>query len=113
LHETGLAGRFLEAAFEEARRSGASRVKVVGARIGALQPVDCDHLVDDFAALAKGTALHEAVLVIERVPATARCLACGLLAPGEGGQTTCPACGQGKLETATGLELDLGWLEVE
>jgi hydrogenase nickel incorporation protein HypA/HybF len=113
MHETGLAGRFLEAALEEARKCGASRVTVVGARIGELQAVDGGHLVDDFAALTRGTALEGARLVIERVPATARCPACGHTCSGEGGQATCPNCRRGRLETATGLELSLGWLEVE
>lgn len=113
LHETGLANRFVQAAFEEAARCGASRVKVVGAKVGALQAVDVDHLVEDFAALVRGTALDGARLVVERPPATAVCPACGASVPGEAGEALCPDCGKTKLETATGLELSLAWLDVE
>lgn len=113
MHETGLASRFVTAAFEEAARCGASRVKAVGAKIGALQAVDVDHLVEDFAALIRGTALEGANLVVERSPATAVCPACGGSVPGEAGDAPCPHCGQAKLETATGLELSLAWLDVE
>jgi len=113
MHETGLASRFVEAAFEEAARCGASRVKVVGARVGVLQAVDVDHLVEDFAALVRGTALDGARLVVERPAASASCPACGASVPGEAGDTPCPRCGQAKLVTATGLELTLAWIEVE
>lgn len=113
MHETGLASRFVEAAFEEATRCGASRVKTVGAKVGLLQAVDVDHLIEDFAALVRGTALDGARLVVERPPATAACPACGARVPGEAGNAPCPHCGRGRLETATGLELSLAWIEVE
>ncbi len=113
MHETGLANRFVQAAFEEATRCGASRVKRVGAKIGALQAVDVDHLVEDFVALVRGTALDGAKLAVERPAAASACPACGHEVEGEAGSAECPRCRQAKLQTVRGLELALAWIEVE
>jgi hydrogenase nickel incorporation protein HypA/HybF len=113
MHETGLANRFVQAAFEEATRRGAARVLTVSARIGALQAVDVDHLVSDFDELVRGTPLAGARLVVERVPATSECLDCGATGPGEGEAEPCPACSGWRRETITGLECELTALEIE
>jgi len=113
MHEASLASRFLEAALEEAAARGASRVRAAGARIGELHGVVDRHLTVFFEAMAAGTPAHGARLVIERVAATAVCPACGAVTAGRPHFRRCPECGRERLQTATGLEMELAWLEIE
>jgi len=113
VHEAGLASRFLQAALEEASARGASRVRSAGARIGELHGVVDRHLKTFFEAMTAGTPAAGARLVIERVAATARCPDCGATAAGAPHFRRCPECGGERLETATGLEMELSWLEIE
>lgn len=113
MHEAGLANRFLTAALEEARDRGASRVMAVGARIGELHGVVDRHLAGFFEAMTRGTPAEGARLVIERVPARVVCPACGESVTGRPHFRQCPACGGRRLDTASGLELELTWMEIE
>ncbi len=113
MHEAGLAGRFVAAVLEEARNSGASRVTAVGAKIGELRGVVPRHLRSFFEAMAAGTPAEGARFVIDRVPASSVCPACGLRVDGPPHFRSCPGCGAGRLATAGGLEMELSWIEVE
>lgn len=113
MHEAGLAARFVEAVLEEAGRHGAGRVRAAGARIGELHGVVDHHLTGFFSAMVAGTPAEGARLVIERVAATAACRDCGTEITGARHFRHCPACGSARLDTVTGLEMQLSWLEIE
>lgn len=113
MHEASLVSRFVQATLEEAAACGASRVRAAGVRIGELHGVVDRHLVDFYEAMTRGTPAEGSRLVIERVPATAFCPACRATISGPPHFRRCPECGGERLETATGLELTLAWIEVE
>ncbi len=113
MHEASLASRFVDATLAEAAACGASRVLSAGARVGELHGVVDRHLVAFYESMTRGTPAEGARLVIERVPATAVCPACGATFPGQPHFRRCPECGGERLVTATGLELVLAWIEVE
>jgi len=113
VHEASLASRFVQATLEEAAARGASRVLAAGARIGELHGVVDRHLVAFYEAMTRGTPAEGARFVIERVPATAVCPRCGKSFEGQPHFRTCDECGGGRLETGSGLELSLSWIEIQ
>ncbi|HCJ10436.1 MAG TPA: hydrogenase maturation nickel metallochaperone HypA [Clostridiales bacterium] len=113
MHEASLASRFVQATLEEAAACGAGRVRAAGARIGELHGVIDRHLAEFYEAMTRGTLAEGARLVIERVAATSVCPECGSLVRGRPHFRRCPECGRAGLETVTGLEMELAWIEVE
>ncbi|WP_410534909.1 hydrogenase maturation nickel metallochaperone HypA [Streptomyces sp. KL2] len=78
MHELSIAAAVVESAQDTARRPGASSVEAVRLRMGELSGVVADALRFSFEVVTEGTALAGAELVVEDVPARARCTACAL-----------------------------------
>lgn len=111
MHELSIAASVVESAQDVAHRLGADRVEAVTLRIGALAGVVPDALRFSFALVAEGTALDGAELVIEEIPARARCGGdggCGTeFAVGSPPALWCPACARPATDVPAGRELEL------
>jgi hydrogenase nickel incorporation protein HypA/HybF len=116
MHELSIAAAVVESAEDVAREHGASPVQCVTLRIGALAGVSADALRFSFALVAEGTSVAGAELVIEEVPARARCGAadgCGMeFAVGSPPALCCPRCELAASQLLTGRELELAEVRV-
>jgi len=114
VHELSIAQSLIEVACEAASNQGADRIKSMRARIGALSGIVKEALLFSFELAAEGTRCAGATLIIDEVPVTAMCPACG--APRElkdGYRFCCAECGTPMSEILSGRELDLVSLEIE
>ncbi|WP_128376219.1 hydrogenase maturation nickel metallochaperone HypA [Streptomyces cavernae] len=108
MHELSIAAAVVESATGVAREQGAEAVAGVTVRIGELSGVVPDALRFSFSLVAEGTALDGAELVIEEVPAHARCGGCDTrFAVGSPPDLWCPHCDIAAAELLTGRELEL------
>jgi hydrogenase nickel incorporation protein HypA/HybF len=113
MHELSIMQSALSQALEEARRAGASQVREIRLRIGALSGVVPDALQFAFEALANGTPAEHAVLTIEEVPARFWCATCAREFESPRFFADCPRCGSASDELRGGRELELASLEVD
>jgi hydrogenase nickel incorporation protein HypA/HybF len=108
MHELSIAAAVVESAEEVAREHGAASVESVQLRIGELAGVVSDALRFSFELVADGTLAAGAELLIEEVPARARCTGCDAeFAVGSPPRLWCPRCEQAAAELLTGRELEL------
>lgn len=108
MHELAIAAAVVESAEKAAHQHGASSVESVRLRVGELAGVVADALRFSFDLVAEGTALAGATLVIEEIPARARCADCvAEFAVGSPPRLCCPRCGLAAPELLSGGELEL------
>lgn len=85
----------------------------VRVRIGELAGVHAESLLFHFPAAVRNTLLENSRLVIEPVPVSLKCLACGLeTEPGEPLRFVCGACGEPTGHVIRGRELEVESIEV-
>jgi hydrogenase nickel incorporation protein HypA/HybF len=114
MHELSIAHELVALACASAERAGARRVRTVHVRVGALAGVAGDALALGYEVAASDTPLAGAQLIIEAVPATIHCGACGRDVELAGVQAlACPHCGSNDVQWIRGQELELATLEVE
>ncbi|MFI9722194.1 hydrogenase maturation nickel metallochaperone HypA [Streptomyces sp. NPDC052396] len=114
MHELSIATVIVERAGELARRHGADRVEAVRVRVGELAGVVPDALSFSFEVARQGTALADARLVVEEVPARARCEPCAAdFAVGVPPFLWCPRCDQPSERLLCGRELEITAIELE
>ncbi|MFJ6215411.1 hydrogenase maturation nickel metallochaperone HypA [Streptomyces sp. NPDC092296] len=108
MHELSIAVAVVEAVEELAREHGADRAEEVRLRIGSLAGVEPEALRFSFTVAQEGTVLHGARLVVEEVPARARCTRCDSGFPvGSPPSLYCPHCDGAAVEVLAGRELEL------
>jgi hydrogenase nickel incorporation protein HypA/HybF len=113
MHEVALAHSIVEIAEAQARAAGSPRVTKVFLRIGALAHVDPAALAFGFEAVSGGTRAAGAELIIERGPAKALCIPCGLELEVASHVDVCPRCGIHQWMLTEGDEMRVTELEVE
>jgi hydrogenase nickel incorporation protein HypA/HybF len=112
MHELSIALSIVDLAAEEAERRGA-RVAAVHLKLGPLSGVVPEALASAYELAREGSPLAEANLVIEEVPVTAYCAACGTERPVVSVQELCCShCGAPTPEILHGRELEVVALEV-
>jgi len=109
MHELSIADAVVQIASRHARGRRVTRVEL---RVGHLRQVVPDALDFAFELVAEGTPVEGAELVMEEVPASVRCEACGAESTLAAFPAACPACGSLKVEVTGGDEL-LDALELE
>ncbi len=114
MHELSVAQRIVEIAEEQASKSGLARVTAIRVRIGGLTTVVPEALNFCFAFATEDTLAAGAELVIEEVPAEARCNSCGRVFPvTDAWFLVCPSCSSSDTALLRGQELDLLSIEGE
>lgn len=111
MHEFSLVESIVESLLSMQRAEGWERIAKIHLRVGVLRQVFPDIMTFAFETVTRGTSLEGARLVVEEVPLSFRCLACGATWGDEGG--ACPSCGSAGRETLAGMELIIQSLEVE
>ena len=113
MHELSIALSILEMAAEEAGRLGGAKVKAVHLKLGPLSGVAGDALVAAFDLAREGFPSKDCRLLIEEVPLTVRCAACGGTRPAVSVQElACSACGAPAGEVVSGREMEVVALEI-
>jgi len=113
MHEVGITQSMLDIAQEHARAQGSTRILSLTMEIGQLSGVVPEAIRFCFEACARGTPAQGAQLIIDEIPALAKCRQCGGEHRPEIMSFACPACGAFALELLRGEELRLKELEVE
>jgi hydrogenase nickel incorporation protein HypA/HybF len=107
VHEFALADSILRVTLETARTHGATRVRTVCCRIGAIRQVVPSLLETAFEACCQKTMAEGAELSIEVDPVTVRCSACGALQKVDVISYQCPACGSWEISLEGGTAMEL------
>jgi hydrogenase nickel incorporation protein HypA/HybF len=115
MHEMSIAMAVVEQVEQAARDAGASAAVRLRLRIGELAGVVPDALAFSFELACADTVLQGAELVVETVPARARCAPCAAeWAVGMPPDLCCPRCAGAGAELLTGRELqivDVTWAD--
>jgi hydrogenase nickel incorporation protein HypA/HybF len=114
MHELSVAQRIVEIAEEQAAKSGLARVTAIKVRIGGLTTVVPEALNFCFGFATEGTLAAGAELLIEEVPAEAKCSSCGrAFRVTDAFFMVCPSCSSPDTTLLRGQELDLLSIEGE
>ena len=113
MHEFSVAESLVETVAGEARRAGATRVKKVFCRVGALTHIDSDILCEVFGFAAENTVCAGAELVIEKTHMEATCPQCGGRFEVKQWEWLCPHCGRAGIDAEGGDEIVLVSIEAE
>ncbi len=95
------------------RSAQGRRVISVTLEIGAFSGVVPEAVEFCFDACTRDTLMEGAKLLIDRIPAVARCLDCIVESAVSAHYDPCPACGSYRMELLSGEELRVKELEVE
>ena len=112
MHELSLTQSILQIANDEAARSGATQIKAIHLKVGALTGVQTEAIQFYLDTLSKGTVAEGVKLEAEHVPVGATCGECGRFFIVEDYDLTCPDCGA-MAKITQGKELSVVSLEVE
>ena len=113
MHELALTEGIIEIVRTEAEKNGFSRVLEISLKVGEYSGVIPECLQEFFPIAAKGTKAEGAVLSIERVPASFRCMACRYAGPIPPRTACCPDCGSTAIRMVAGREFYVENLKVE
>jgi hydrogenase nickel incorporation protein HypA/HybF len=102
MHEFSLMQTLLAQVDEVARARHARAVIEIAVAVGPLSGVEPLLLESAFRQLATGELLADARLIVEQVPLTIRCAACGELSELTDFVFVCPHCGGGNTHVAGG-----------
>ncbi|MBV7697822.1 hydrogenase maturation nickel metallochaperone HypA [Streptomyces sp. TRM70350] len=114
MHELSIATAIIERAGELARADGTDAVAAVTVRVGELSGVVPEALDFAFEVARAGTALADAKLVVESVPAHAWCEPCAEeFAVGMPPFFWCPGCDRPSTALRSGRELEITDIQPE
>ena len=112
MHELSITESILGIATDEARRAGATQIRVIRLKVGALTDIVPDSVQFYLDALTPGTMAEGVRLETIQVPVGATCTGCSRFFLVQDYDLTCPSCGEmGKI--TQGRELLVDSLEVE
>ncbi len=112
MHELSITQSILQIAIDEAQRNGASQVRVIRLKVGALTDIVPESVQFYLDALSPGTPAEGVRLETIVVPIGATCPRCGESYLVEEYDLTCRSCG-GTGKITQGRELLVDSLEVE
>ncbi len=113
MHELSLMDRVRQLALERAGEHGASRIRAITLRIGALAGVDPEALRFAHEVVMADTIAAGSRLQLVVVTALCRCGPCGAPFEAADGICVCPSCGTISGELLQGRELELASLELD
>lgn len=114
MHEMSVTQNVMDIVLEQAKEAGATRVKSVKLRFGALTSIVPDCVSFYFEQMSEGTIAQGAKLDVEMVPLRLKCGQCGEQFEGQDElDMTCPKCGNPFTETITGREMEVDSIDVD
>ncbi len=114
MHEMSVTQSVMDIVLEQAKEAGATRVKSVKLRFGALTSIVPDCVAFYFEQMTEGTIAEGAKLDVEMVPLRLKCGQCGEEFEGEDElDMVCPKCGNPFTETITGREMEVDSIDVD
>lgn len=113
MHEFSIARNILEIIEKEMKLKNFTKLNRVQLKIGDLTAVNDDALIFCFDALVSDGPFKGARLEIEKIPVRGKCTACGWEFQVENFAFICPGCGGNTIETLSGDELEIAYLEVD
>jgi hydrogenase nickel incorporation protein HypA/HybF len=113
MHEASLAGGILQIVEDASRREGFARVKTLRVEAGRLAGVEVRALRFALQALAPGTCLQDADIVIDEPAGRAWCMPCAETVDIAQRGDACPRCGGHQLQPTGGTDLRVVDLLVE
>ena len=112
MHELGIAQEILALVRRHVPDAQAGLVRDVRVRVGDLAGVVSDSLEFCFSAVVADTPWRQATLVVERVPARARCEACGHVFATTLRGAGCASCGDARVRMVSGQELHVASVDL-
>jgi len=114
MHELSIVSSVVENVCESLEKYPGARVKEVRLRVGALAAVVEDSLQFCYGIASEGTPLEGSRLVVQTVPVSVHCAACGA----DGAIASlqdfrCPHCGEPASDVRHGRELEIDSIEIE
>lgn len=113
MHEVSICESIIDILKERAAAQGRPRVSMVRLKVGEMAGVAEGSMRFAFEVVTKGTLAEGAELLIDTVPLTARCRACGHEFHIEGYAFSCASCGGPDIEVVSGRELMIDEIEME
>ena len=113
MHELALTEHILQTAVPEAQKHGAAKILEIRLKIGELSGVLPGYLQRCFEVVREDTIASEARLVIETVPVSIRCRACGYEGSVDRKNICCPDCGGTDFTITAGREFCVDSLVAE
>ena len=113
MHELSIAQNIMKIVDSSARQSGATSVKTIRIRAGALRGIVSEQLLFLFDFVKKETIAEGATLEVEIVPVKARCKDCQRVFLVENFEMICSECQSKDLDVINGMELDVKEIEIE
>lgn len=111
MHEYSIVSALMDRIEQEAQGRGATRVRAVKVRIGAMSGVEVDLFRTAYTLVADTTMCAGSSLDVEVVPVRWACPRCEA-PPDAGARLICPSCG-GAVRLVSGDEIMLEQLELE
>ena len=112
VHELSIAQNILDIIKEQVPSEGLPLIQKVKLKIGDLAGVVPDSLEFCFDAITRQTPMHNATLVIERIPFVVECNNCGSVHTNDVGTMLCAACGSDDTKMISGNELLVEGIEL-
>src|ERR1035438_4947273 len=113
MHELSLVSSVVDSVTEALAAYPGAKVKEVRLRVGALSAVIEDSLQFCFGIATEDTPLAGSKLVVNIVPVTVHCAACGNDGEMESLQSfRCPTCGEPAIDVRHGRELEIEAIEI-
>lgn len=112
MHELSIAQNIVEIIHQYVAPVDRNRVRSVITVVGEQSGVVADSLTFSYQAITASTILEGSTLLIEHIPFTIHCSACGLESNTEMGCIQCPACGSMDSTVVSGTELRVREIEL-
>jgi len=114
MHELSIVSSVVDSVIDTLEKYPGARVTEVRLRVGVLAAVIEDSLQFCYGIATEGTPLEGSRLVVNLVPVTVHCDACGTEGAIESLQSfRCPACGEPASDVRHGRELEIEAIEIE
>jgi hydrogenase nickel incorporation protein HypA/HybF len=113
VHELSIAQNIMKIVASSAQKNGATSVKTIRIRAGALRGIVPEQLLFLFDFVKKETIAESATLEVEIVPVKAGCKDCQRVFLVENFEMICSECQSKDLDVINGMELDVKEIEIE
>lgn len=113
MHELSVTQGIMQVVEAEAKKNNVSKVLSIKLMVGQFSGIMPQLIQDYFELVATGTVVEGAKLVIERIPASIKCLECGEVSQIDRMKLRCPKCNGIEVKIVTGKEFYIDSMEVE